>query len=204
MARHDDLVRRKPFRQPLPRILIVCEGTKTEPGYFNHLRQLYRRLIEVEISPGGTPRTLVQRAAEMKKAAEREARRDANLLFEEVWCVFDVDEHPFLPEAKQQARDNQIEVAISNPCFELWILLHFRDQRASIDRADLHRECREFLPGYEKAVPCDTLHAHYAEALQRALELAHWQETRGTPDANPSTGVHLLTERIKSFGSKRD
>ena len=76
------------------------------------------------------PKTLVERAVAMKREAALEAKRkkDENLKYDQVWCVFDIDEHPFVPEAKQQARDNGIEVAISNPCFELWALLHFRDQ----------------------------------------------------------------------------
>lgn len=206
MGRPDGLRRRKPSREPLPRILIVCEGIKTEQGYFNHQRQLYRAVIEMDIISGGTPRTLVQRAVERKKSAEREARRqrDANLRYDEVWCVFDVDEHPYLPEAKLQARDNQIRVAVSNPCFELWILLHFRDHTAFIDRAVLQRACREHLPGYEKDVPVESLHPLYPAALRRAIDLDRWHETRGTAGENPSTGVYILTERIKALGRSRD
>jgi hypothetical protein len=36
-----------------------------------------------------------------------------------VWCVFDIDEHPVIPEAKDQAPANRIELTISNPYFEL-------------------------------------------------------------------------------------
>ena len=41
---------------------------------------------------------------------------------------FDVDEHPGISDAKQMARASGIKLAISNPCFELWLLLHFREQ----------------------------------------------------------------------------
>src|ERR1035438_2177974 len=132
----DTLRRRRAFRPPLPRFLIVCEGTQTEPGYFQETRHLERSLIDLEMSPGGEPKALVERAVEKKKSAERLARsqRDSNLRYDQVWCVFDIDEHRLIPEAKQQAGANGIELAISNPCFELWALLHFRDQRAHIER----------------------------------------------------------------------
>ena len=167
MAKRDkrDTLRRRPaFRSPLPRFLIVCEGTKTEPGYFRETRVLERSLIELEISPGGVPKTLVERAVEMKKAAALKAKRqkDENLKYDHVWCVFDVDEHPFVPEAKQQARDNGIEVAISNPCLELWALLHFRDQRAHIERGPLHHECKQYMPDYEKRLPSSQLYLFVA------------------------------------------
>jgi RloB-like protein len=202
MPRRDDLRRRRPFRNPLPRILIVCEGTRTEPGYFKELRHTERIPIELEISPGGEPKTLVERAVELKNIAEKEpkSRRDENLLYDDVWCVFDIDEHPAVPDAKQQARDNGIELAISNPCFELWIVLHFRDQRAHIDRAVVQRDCAKYLPDYEKAVPFAKLHPNYEGAVKRALDLDAWQQTRGGEGSNPSTGVHKLTEKIKSFG----
>jgi hypothetical protein len=202
MPRRDGLRRRRPFRNPLPRILIVCEGTRTEPGYFNELRHTERIPIDLEIRRGGVPKTLVERAVELKNAAKKDAktRQDVNLLYDEVWCVFDIDEHPAVPDAKQQARDNGIELAISNPCFELWILLHFRDQRAHIDRAVVQRDCAKYLPDYEKAVPFAKLHPNYEEVVKRALDLDAWQQTRGGEGSNPSTGVHKLTEKIKSFG----
>jgi hypothetical protein len=76
---------------------------------------------------------------------------------EEVWCVFDIDEHPLIPEAKDQARANGIEMAISNPCFELWALLHFQDQRAHIEQGKVQQSRRQRMPGYEKRVP----HSHW-------------------------------------------
>jgi hypothetical protein len=205
MSRGDGLRRRRPFRNPLPLILIVCEGTRTEPGYFNELRHTERIPIDLVISPGGKPKTLVKRAVEMKNAAKKDAksRQDENLLYDDVWCVFDIDEHPAVPDAKQQARDNGIELAISNPCFELWILLHFQDQRAHIERGVVQRECANYLPDYAKEVPFAKLHPNYREAVQRARDLDAWQQTRGGEGSNPSTGVHKLTERIKSFGRSR-
>jgi hypothetical protein len=201
-----NLRRRAAFREPLPRILIVCEGTRTEPGYFQQKRHLDRSVIELDLRPGGTPRVLVQRAAELKREAERKARsrRDVNLRFDEVWCVFDIDEHPFIPEALQQAADNQIRVAVSNPCFELWVLLHFREQRAFIDRGSVQRACREYLRDYEKRLPCDLLQPFYGDAVRRALELERWQLTRQSAGANPTTNVYMLTERIKELGRRRE
>jgi hypothetical protein len=98
--------------------------------------------------------------------------------------------------AKQKAAANNIELAISNPCFELWLLLHFRDQRAHIERHLVQSACKEHMPGYEKEVPFEQVFPRYPEAVQRAAALEHWQETRGCAGENPSTGVRRLTERI--------
>jgi hypothetical protein len=123
--------RRAPFRNPKPVILVVCEGKNTEPQYIDGFRRHVRNpRVDIEIAPStGVPRTLVQVAKEKKENAEEEAnrQRDPNLAYDSVWCVFDIDDHPKVGEAKEMARDNNIKLAISNPCFELWLLLHFRE-----------------------------------------------------------------------------
>jgi hypothetical protein len=199
MGRTDSLTRRKPRREPLPRILIVCEGIRTEKGYFQWLGRAER--IPIEISAGGTPKALVGKAVKRKGEADADGRRfgDPNLRFDEVWCVFDVDEHPYLSEAKRQAAANQIEVAISNPCFELRVLLHFREQTAHVERSKVRRACQEILPGYEKNLPCDKLLPGYPEALRRAKNLEKTNQAMNRPNGNPSSGVFVLVERIKSF-----
>jgi hypothetical protein len=200
MKKSDSLRRRKSFRQPRARFLIVCEGKVTEPACFHDVRLTERGIIELEIVPAGVPKTVVERAVEMKKQSEYAAKRrqDENLRYDSVWCVFDVDEHPFVPEAKQQARANGINLAVSNPCFELWLLLHFQNQTAHIERQKVQHLCREHMPGYEKAPPCDALRPHQTEAIERAAQLATWQESRENAGGNPSTGVHRLIQEIQA------
>jgi hypothetical protein len=133
------------------------------------------------------------------KEAKRKAKAwwDEFLSYDEVWCVFDVDEHPHLPDARQQARDNGIYLAVSNPCFELWALLHFQAQTAFLERGDARSRLQRHLPHYNKALPFARLHPNYAEAVQRAEELERRREDADDPGGNPSTGVHRLTERIR-------
>jgi len=154
--------------------------------------------VEIDDS-GGVPKTLVERGAEKKKQAERDAKslRDPFLAYDEVWCVFDIDEHPNVADARQQARDNDIKLAVSNPCFELWALLHFQHQSAFLSRQTAQRKLKEHLPQYEKSLPFDHLHSGYEQAVERARELDHRCETAGCPGDNPSTGVHVLTEHIR-------
>lgn len=202
--RRDDLRRRRPFAEPRPRVLVCCEGKVTEPSYFNGLKQReHNNLLHVEVQPGGmAPKTLVDYAVDLKDGAGAKARRekDDNLKYDEVWAVFDVDAHEHVPEAKQKANANQIRLAISNPCFELWLLLHFQDQRAHIERRQAQSACRSHMPGYEKEVPFELVYPHHQEAVGRAVALEEWQDQQGRPGGNPSTGVHLLTERIRELG----
>ena len=202
-SRSRTLRRRSASIQPRPRILVICEGRVTEPSYLRGLKtQEQVRSIEIEIDDRGrVPKSLVERAAATMRNARKQARaaRDQNLIYDEVWCVFDVDEHPNMKEALEQARANRISVALSNPCFELWLLLHFRDHRAFIERHKVQSECRDLIQAFEKAVEFTTIAHLVNEAVERASSLEKWQTERGCMGENPSTTVHNLVMRIKSI-----
>jgi len=104
-------------------VLICCEGGVTEPSYLNGLKtELRIRLVQIEVVPGpSNPKTLVDFAVRIKQKAVQDARKhnDDNLKYDEVWCVLDIDAHEYVSEAKEKAIANKIELAISNPCFEL-------------------------------------------------------------------------------------
>lgn len=204
-ARYRASLSRRPARAfPRPRILVVCEGRVTEPSFIREFSKCERnRLVDVVVNDeGGVPKTLVERAVALKKAASRDARRqkDQFLAYDEVWCVLDVDVHPNLPQAHQQARDNHIHLAISNPCFELWLLLHFQNQRAHLERAEAQAACRRHMPGYAKLVPFNVLYPNYEHAVACAITLEKWQKESGRARGNPSTSMHHLTEQVRNLG----
>jgi hypothetical protein len=191
-------------REPKHRILVVCEGKVTEPEYFKALQHEFRnRLVHVEIDKqAGVPLTVVKRAIDMDSRATEEAEqnRDGDLKYDDVWCVFDVDEHPKLTEALELAQTSGVNVAVSNPCIELWALLHFREQNEQIHRHDAQRALKKFMPKYDKLLDFDRMKAGYTEAVERARSLQKTAKTTGEPNRNPSTGVHLLTELIRIGG----
>lgn len=196
--------RRSPSREPKPKILIVCEGENTEPQYFEGFKHACRNsLVDIEIASGqGVPMTLVEesksRMEEARDAAKRE--KDDNLAYDSVWCVFDVDNHPYLAEACEKARLHGIHLAISNPCFELWLLLHFRDHPGMKDRKQVKGVLKKHVPGYDKSVRYATYSDGYSNAVTRATTLDKIAEDVGTPGHNPTTGVYKLTELIREFG----
>jgi hypothetical protein len=67
----------------------------------------------------------------------------------------------------------------------------------------VQRECRRYLPNYEKEAPAAELFPKYADAVARATSPDAWQKSRDREGANPSTGVYHLTERVKELGRPR-
>jgi hypothetical protein len=204
MSRKTGLERRKPTKEPKPRILIVCEGEITEPQYLDGVVEMHRNsLVEVEIVPGaGSPKTLVEIAVLRKKEAQAAAldAEDNSLLFNQVWCVFDVDDHPKIPDAKQQAKAHGINLAISNPSIELWLLIHFSDCRAWISRQNAAKALKTHIPKYNKHVDVRQLLPKYDDAVRRAKVLRQDRRESSTVGDNPSTNFDVLTNEIKKNG----
>jgi hypothetical protein len=194
--------RRTPFRDPKPTILVVTEGTKTEPEYLHgFVSACHNPRVTIQIAPEhGVPRTLVEIAKRRKNVAEEDAARekDDNLAFDSVWCVFDIDEHPRVADASQMARDNGIDLAISNPSFELWLLLHFRENPGMQDRARIRDMLRKHVPEYGKHAEYATYSAGYQQAATRAKRMDESAEKDGDSGRNPTTGVYKLTEFIRT------
>jgi hypothetical protein len=192
--------RRPPFRDPKPCILVVCEGRATEPEYFKGFAKACRNpRVTVRIAPEhGVPRTIVEAARDRKDEAENRAERenDDNLAYDSVWGVFDIDDHPNVGEAKKMARDNNISLAISNPCFELWLLLHFRESPGMQHRDKIREKLKRHLPDYDKHIDYASCCEGHGQAATRARRMDEDAERAGEPHRNPTTGVYKLTESI--------
>lgn len=194
-------------RDPKPIVLIVSEGEVTEPEYLKGFAKAFHNpRVTIETIGGvGTPKTVVTVAKQKMKAAEKRARRedDENLKYDEVWGVFDIDEHPDVADAKVMARDNGILLAVSNPCIELWLWLHFAEQPGMRHRHDIQEMIKQHIPGYDKHVEYSDYEAGYDAARQRAERLDSQAELAGEPWRNPSTGVWRLADSIRR-GQGRD
>lgn len=163
------------------------------------MRHVRNAAVKIEVArERGEPKRVVEIAKERSVEAAREARRqrDPSLAFDEVWCVFDRDSHERFFDACTMARDNGFRLAISNPCVELWLLLHFRDSPGLRHREDVKRLVGEVLPGYDKSIDFDKLRVGLSDADRRAEALDLAARKMGEEGRNPSTGFYLLTRSI--------
>ncbi len=127
--------------------LIVCEGEKTEPFYFEGLKRDLPpgvlQVTEIEIAgTGDNTLNLVQKARTRKKEREQQTGLPVDCL----WVVFDRDAFPsqHFNKAIELCEHEGIGCAWSNEAFELWYLLHFQYFDARIDR----RQYLEMLTGH--------------------------------------------------------
>jgi hypothetical protein len=125
--------RKEKGRQRQVRFLIVCEGTKTEPYYFEALVQGSMsdvREVNVEGVGMGTVALIKE-----TKAIKHDLEKKNNMQFDRVWVVFDKDGFQDFNQAITMAKDLGYGSAWSNEAFELWYCLHFAYLNTAIKRS---------------------------------------------------------------------
>lgn len=182
-------------------ILIVCEG-QTEELYFKSFPVVSCTVTAFSI--GQSKESLVDSTMELKKEEE----------YDEVWCVFDMDynsgakEFSSFDNAINKALQNEIKVAYSNDCFELWFCLHYEhiDQQ---HRRDFYFDflSNKWNMNYsndgKKYEFCGTTYSTLKHegnqdlAIKRAKKLHKDQEHLPYSQQNPVTLVYLLVLLLK-------
>lgn len=202
-----DLKRRTAQRAPYKRMLIVCEGEKTEPHYFEEIRQEHRlATANVQVWPsalGTQPLQVVNYAELLFRDGDR-SKGISPKAFDHVCAVFDRDDHATYHNALARAdalngklkNDADERVAFqaiaSVPCFELWLLLHFENIYAPIGRDEVYERLKYHLPGYHKGQ-----RGYWASTKEQFKKAAARAEDRALVttafDGNePYTDVHQL------------
>ncbi|MFI1563960.1 RloB family protein [Streptomyces sp. NPDC020490] len=190
--RRESTLRRRPaHRDPLPPVLVVCGAKNTEPAYLRGLlASVDNRAVDVKIKICDQDPVSVVRHT----VGERDRAGDH---YHQAWCVLDVDEFAHLDEALRLAADEGVEVALSNPCFELWLLLHHRDHFGEIaGYQQAKRHLTDHHPGYSKAArefDFGRYRAGWPDAVDRARKLARKGEEA---KKNPSSGMWRLVREI--------
>ena len=208
------LERKQNRRASYDRILIVSEGSKTEPLYFNEIRAAYRlhtANVEVRACELGTaPIQVVQYAKELFENGDRRKNIQPRA-FEQVYAVFDRDEHRSYFDALQLAEslDRRLRndarqpvtfrAIASVPSFELWLLLHFENIQAPIHRDEVMQRLKKYIPGYEKGAgrAFTTTRAQLEIATQRAESLAERFTAYSHPE--PYTGIAELVKLLTTL-----
>lgn len=201
----DSLRRRVDVRKPRKTIAVFCEGESTEPRYLEALKRepavRDAAAVEIRIEPesyGSAPLTLVEMAAAARKRALKQGEE-----VDEFWCVFDVEwpkHHPNLDRAIKLAKDNEIRLAISNPCFELWLILHHRDQKAFLDNDGARRRRRDCDGQAGKSLDGAVYMGNRKDAVRRAVALERYHHDNRTafPNDNPSSSFYRLVESAET------
>lgn len=206
--------RREAFRDARL-IVIASEGKDTERIYFKALAKEYTNLrVHVHIlerseneQNNSSPEHVLKQLNDYKSKYDLKAD-------DELWLVVDKDrwtEAMLSHVATECSQEVAMHMALSNPCFELWLLLHMEDaaslspeeqeqwmkNRRKSKNADpyLKVRLRQKMGSYhESSYDALTLIAHIEDAIERARALDknptdRWPQTLGTR-------VYLLAKSV--------
>jgi hypothetical protein len=163
-----------------PTFFVFCEG-ETESAYIKYLRSRYRLPLEVviKIKGSGINRRFIDRC----KKDQTTHPKDRTFL------IYDYD----VPEiADKLKKIGKVDLIFSNPCFELWYLLHCQNQTAELTTDECVSKLMNHIQNYRKGILDnrlkDKLSDHKNDALSRAKSLPGL--------TNPSTNVYRLIEEL--------
>jgi hypothetical protein len=199
-----DFVRRSGFRDA-SLVVIACEGAVTEPDYFNdvkarlHVPGLHVEVLQREDPENSSPQRVLRMLDEF---SARFRLRDGDTL----WLVMDRDQQSWKPQTLSEVATACVQrdyrLALSNPCFELWLLLHFEDvpSHPTERRDELLANKDHLLKGLvaerRRSAPeaLDVLGAEAPMAISRARLLDSSPEDRWPQELG--TRVYLLLEHL--------
>lgn len=192
--------KRRKFQRPLgvrryrKLFVIAVEGTKTEPQYFNIINE-HQSLIWVNCLNGNHNSSPPQVLRRMKNHLLREDLKSSD----EAWLVVDKDQ--WTEEQLDQLNDwadkrPNYDLAVSNPKFEYWLLLHFEGGTGIASPMDCKDRLKRHLPGYVKGIDARKItRDRIQEAIRRAKlrdnpPCADWPRVLG------GTTVYKLVEKM--------
>lgn len=190
--------------------LIVTEGIKTEPNYFeaikNVINKCYRDKIHLDVEGEGN-----NTIALFEKAKKLVAMNPNG--YRHVWIVYDTDSFPAenINETVKLCKTHSNEEISyhpiwSNQCVELWFLLHFSYMHSDIYRSEYFPKLSSFMTkiGAGKYVKgrkdmYDILKPYMDTAIKNAKKLATINKNKQPSDSAPGTKIYELIEKLKPY-----
>lgn len=207
-------------------ILVVTEGINTEPAYFDAIRSRFAAPTVELVTHGagkGDPRVLTDAALDFRKKRKNQTRKKKlgiNQLedFDELWIVFDTDvlDLQKLNDGIAYAKSKGVNMAMTEPCFEFWLLLHGLYTTAQM------LKCKNVVPYLQKTFGWRSYSkdgkktsevrmlieplvekSKVSDAVQHAKRVrTHHKKANTLFPPNPSTQVDFLIEAINAAVSK--
>lgn len=197
--------RGKITRKRRPIILIAAEGkNKTEKLYLNHFNKSKKYSI---IFSKGNYTDLINMINILEKEIKDRGmnKKDRDIAY----CVFDTDcnisKQVQIDKANNKCKKSNIELIKSNPCFEIWFILHYSNSTKQYNsNMELIDELKKYIPQYEKSKDIFQFISERTNiAIENAKRLESYHMKLGKDinamECNPSTQVYKVLEKIKEY-----
>ena len=189
--------------------LIVCEGKETEPNYFEAIRRILPPSMVHRVTISGTGRNTLSLVDYAQKLVDKR-RKTSFPPYYKIWLVFDRDsfsgcdfDNAIFSINNKCSDAEHWQAAWSNEAFELWYILHFKDQTGGPLSRQQYKAIltKEMGRRYEKNATdmFELLKPHIYKAIQRAEDALSRQSGKPFHEQNPATTVHKLVEELLEY-----
>lgn len=196
--------------------LIVCEDEVTEPAYFEQFKSLFPEdtLFLMTIGTGYDPLGVIQSAIRIREELTAESGREIDF----TWVVFDKDDADEnetkikrFDDAYRLANEANLNIALSNEVFEVWLLLHFtlpkhdtsipRQNIYNLLQSEIQKFDKSFVYNHGKKEILNYVKSYGNEefALNRAQILRDFHRDSLPINSNPSSDVAILVKELRSW-----
>lgn len=175
----------RPRKEILPTFYVFCEG-QSEHEYVLMLKRHFR-MPSVVVKPSVVGNNISMQA--INKALKGLPKHPKDKVF----LLYDLDVQEV---AQRLAKIDKAILLTSNPCFEIWLFLHFSSLNNAVESTDILNKLKSIEPfsGYKKG----TLRKNEVDALLNNMELAKDRALELKHPQNPSSSVHKLVTLMKS------
>lgn len=130
--------------------LLSVEGAVTEQQYFNFFKN-DDSIIQIECINKKNRSSPIEVLKAIKRTLSKvDLKKD-----DEAWLIIDKDQWPdeHIKELFEWSKEkHNYYFALSNPCFEYWLLLHFENPSSKITKNSCIVRLKRYLPGYDKNI----------------------------------------------------
>ena len=183
--------------------LIITDAEQTEKNYFEGIKNIIpdslKNDLQIKIYSNKPLVKIIDFAAEQRNKDER---------FRNIWLVFDRDEVKNFDKLIEVAKKNKMNVAWSNPCFEIWLMSYFKNLEnipnskkccETFEKIFKENTSKKYKKSEEKIYNILCENGSENKAIQRAREKYHQVRKEYSKPSKMigCTTVYKLVEELK-------
>lgn len=188
-----------------PLIVICSEGGKKSSEYY-YFRNHTNRDLRIQFSTGNStdPKGMLE---DLLKYIRNEdiASEDNCRIF--LVLDTDLDERRIseIKEIEQECIDNNIEIVTSAPTFEIWYLMHYRNNRLKFQTSkEVKRELQNINGTYTESMDMYKIIKDSTDNARSTAQSFEQQIIRNKEDllsSNPHTSIYKILDAIDEFNN---
>lgn len=199
------MARRQLKQQKKPLIVICSEGGKKSSEYY-YFRNYTNRNLRIQFSTGNSTDPLGMLEDLLKYIHNEDIASEDNC---RIFLVLDTDLSEKrineIKEIKQKCIDNNIEIITSAPTFEIWYVMHYRNNRLRFNTSkEVKKELQSLNGTYTESMNMYKIIKNLTDNARNTAKFFEQQTLKNKEDllsSNPHTSIYKILDVIDEFNN---